>query len=60
MHHRGIRIDSIPVQGVGGLIFAAGSLLLLLIGVPAMRLFFLGSLLCGAACFGLMRWLRRT
>ena len=34
-HHPGIRIDSIPVDGGGGLIFTLGMSALFLIGVPA-------------------------
>ena len=35
--HQGIRIDSIPAQGVGGLIFVFGIASLFWIGVPAFR-----------------------
>ena len=35
--HQGIRIDHIPAEGGGGLIFAAGTVLIFLIGVPALR-----------------------
>ena len=35
--HQGIRIDQIPVSGVGGLIFAIGIVLLALIGLPEAR-----------------------
>ncbi len=35
--HAGIRIDRIPAEGGGGLIFMVGMVVLFLIGVPAMR-----------------------
>ncbi len=35
--HQGIRIDHIPAEGVGGLIFAAGSVLIFLMAFPALR-----------------------
>ena len=35
--HPGIRIDHIPAQGGGGLIFALGMIGVFLIGVPALR-----------------------
>jgi hypothetical protein len=35
--HAGIRIDQIPAEEGGGLIFAVGMVVLFLIGVPAMR-----------------------
>jgi hypothetical protein len=35
--HTGIRIDHIPAEEGGGLIFAVGMTALFLIGVPAMR-----------------------
>ena len=34
-HHQGIRIDKIPVEGAGGLIFVLGISALFLIGIPA-------------------------
>lgn len=53
-----IRIDRIPVGGgVAGLIFAVGSCLIFLIGIPAMRWFLLGSVAVGAVFGGLLwRW----
>ena len=36
--HPGIRIDSIPAQGGGGLIFALGMVAVVLIAIPALRL----------------------
>jgi hypothetical protein len=35
--HAGIRIDRIPAEGGGGIIFALGIMVLFLIGVPVMR-----------------------
>lgn len=35
--HSGIRIDRIPAEEGGGVIFALGIVVLFLIGVPAMR-----------------------
>ena len=50
--HRGILIDQIPAEGAGGLIFALGTVLIFLIGVPEIRQFLsvalLGGLLVGA------------
>jgi hypothetical protein len=35
--HQGIRIDHIPVEGAGGLIFAIGTPLIFLMAFPALR-----------------------
>jgi hypothetical protein len=35
--HAGIRIDRIPAEGGGGIIFTLGMVALFLIGVPVMR-----------------------
>jgi hypothetical protein len=35
--HQGIRIDHIPAEGGGGLIFALGMVLVFLVAVPALR-----------------------
>ncbi len=35
-HHPGIRIDSIPAEGGGGLIFALGMVVVLLLAIPAL------------------------
>jgi hypothetical protein len=35
--HPGIRIDHIPAEGVGGLIFAVGSTVIFLMAFPALR-----------------------
>lgn len=45
--HAGIRIDRIPAEGAGGLIFAIGIAAIFLIGVPAMRPVVVLSALCG-------------
>jgi hypothetical protein len=35
-HHPGIRIDSIRAEGAGGLIFALGMVVVLLLAIPAL------------------------
>ena len=35
--HAGIRIDRIPAEGAGGLIFAVGSAVIFLMAFPALR-----------------------
>jgi len=35
--HQGIRIDHIPAEGAGGLIFAIGSAVIFLMAFPALR-----------------------
>lgn len=45
--HAGIRIDRIPVEGAGGLIFAVGSSLLFLVAFPALRPIAAAALLGG-------------
>jgi hypothetical protein len=35
--HAGIRIDRIPAEGTGGLIFAIGSAIIFLMAFPALR-----------------------
>ena len=35
--HQGIRIDRIPAEGLGGLIFAIGSSAIFLLAFPALR-----------------------
>ncbi len=47
--HPGIRIDRIPAEGAGGLIFALGISLLFLIAIPAFRPVVALSILAGAA-----------
>ena len=54
--HRGIRIDSIPVKGSPGLIFAIGVLAILLIGVPATREFAILALIAGLIVAGFLYW----
>jgi hypothetical protein len=46
--HPGIRIDRIPVEGLGGFIFTTGVLAILLVGIPALRVFTLICLAGGA------------
>ena len=45
--HRGILIDQIPADGPVGLIFALGTILIFLIGVPEIRQFMPVALLGG-------------
>jgi hypothetical protein len=43
-----INISAIPVGGdVGGMLFACGALIVMIIGLPAMRWFAVASVLCG-------------
>lgn len=58
--HSGPRIDKIPVVGVGGAIFTIGTMVILLIGIPAARWFLLGSaVLGGISGAGLYLWHKR-
>ncbi len=45
--HPGIRIDSIPVVGVGGLIFAAGMVGIVWFGLPVLQPLIVACLLGG-------------
>ncbi len=45
--HRGIRIDRIPAEEGGGIIFAVGIMVIFLIGVPAMWPVVALSAVCG-------------
>jgi hypothetical protein len=45
--HSGIRIDRIPAEEGGGIIFALGIVVLFLIGVPVMRPVVVLAALCG-------------
>ncbi len=46
--HPGIRIHSIPAEGGGGLIFAAGMVALVLLAMPAVWPLALGAVVGGA------------
>ena len=46
--HPGIRINRIPVEGGGGLIFAAGMVALVLLAMPALLPLAVGAVLGGA------------
>lgn len=59
--HRGILIDKIPSQGFAGLIFTIGIMVILLVGIPQVRLLFVGSLLAGSVLAGaLYFWHNQT
>lgn len=55
--HPGIRIDSIPVNGWVGVVFALGVMLVFLIGSPAVRWFFVLSLPSGLLVGGALHFL---
>ena len=59
--HPGIRIDSIPATGVPGVIFALGTVVIFLIGVPEVREFAPFALLGGGlVAAGLHFWHNQT
>jgi hypothetical protein len=45
--HAGIRIDRIPAEGTGGLIFAIGSAIIFLMAFPALRPIAAAAAICG-------------
>jgi hypothetical protein len=47
--HKGIRIDSIPAEEAGGLIFAAGVTSIFLLGIPAFIPLVAFSIIAGVA-----------
>ncbi len=48
--HPGINFSKLEIGGdMGGLVFAAGSVVAVLIGLPSIAAFYMGSLVCGAA-----------
>ena len=55
----GINIARIPVTGGAGGIFAAGTISILLIGLPEVRYLLPASLLLGAGIAAVLRFLRR-
>jgi hypothetical protein len=57
--HTGIRIDRIPAEGGGGIIFALGIVALFLIGVPAMRPVVALAALCGLLLAPVLHRIRR-
>jgi hypothetical protein len=57
--HPGIRIDRIPAEEGGGIIFALGIVALFLIGVPAMRPVVGLAVLCGVLLAPLLHRLYR-
>jgi hypothetical protein len=52
--HPGIRIDKIPVEGLGGFIFMAGIVAIVLAGLPSLRLVTLICLTGGVIGSGLL------
>ena len=58
--HPGIRIHSIPADGVGGLIFAVGMAALVLVAVPALRplaaVALVGGALLAPVLYRFRRW----
>ena len=57
--HAGIRIDRIPAEEGGGLIFMIGIVVMFLIGIPAMRPVVALAALGGALMAPLLYWLHR-
>jgi hypothetical protein len=57
--HPGIRIDSIPAAGGGGLIFALGIVALFWLGVPSFRPVVAACIAGGLAFAPLLYWSRR-
>jgi hypothetical protein len=57
--HQGIRIDRIPAEEGGGLIFMIGIVVMFLIGVPAMRPVVGLAALGGVLMAPLLYWLHR-
>jgi hypothetical protein len=57
--HPGIRIDSIPVQETGGLIFAVGMSVLFLLAVPALLPVVGAAVIGGALLAPVLHWLYR-
>jgi hypothetical protein len=58
--HPGPRSHGIgPVSGFAGLVFTVASLLIFVVGVPAMRGFLLASLVGGLVVFAILRFTRK-
>jgi hypothetical protein len=59
--HPGINFSKLEVGGdVGGLVFAAGSVVAVLIGLPSIAPLYLGSIVCGAGLAALLfEWHQR-
>jgi hypothetical protein len=57
--HAGIRIDRIPAEGAGGLIFAVGSVVIFLMAFPALRPIAAAALLGGMVLAPLLHRLYR-
>jgi hypothetical protein len=55
-----INISKIPGgAGIAGALFALGSMLIFLIGIPRLRYFFIGALILGCAVALILRFVRR-
>jgi hypothetical protein len=58
--HPGINISQIPVAGVGGIIFAAGILVLAVVGLPIAKWFLLGAGILGLVVVGGLQLFRKA
>jgi hypothetical protein len=59
--HKGILIDKIPVDGFGGLVFAVGTMVIFMIGIPEIRQFSILALPLGLlVAGGLYYWRSQT
>jgi hypothetical protein len=59
-YHPGISMHHIKVGGcVAGAIFALGTVLMVLLGIPVAKWFLLGSVIAGIAVFFLLRRVHR-
>jgi len=57
--HPGIRIDHIPAEGGGGLIFAIGMVAVFLLSIPALRPVAAAAALCGVVLAPILHRLYR-
>ena len=53
--HPGISMHKIPVAGFGGVIFAAGIVILALVGLPGAKWFLGGAVILGIGVVGILR-----
>jgi hypothetical protein len=55
--HSGIRIDKIQVgAGIAGVVFTIGSLMIFLVGLPALWYFLAGSVALGSGIAAVLHW----